>query len=312
MILLALACKSPDAPLPALTETGWFEAGTCPYQVLSRTPEDGTQEWFLGDPLRAETTGADLGAYLPWVVDAAQIAAPITTTWDGATLIIDGPFDAATTYTWTIDACGGPVSTTFSTSALGGPLTSGPEALVGSAWALDLGSATWDEPALLGAVVGIYATAPLIVQVEAADDVALRWLGTGGKLDPFEGIVVDPSQAMWTFPDADFTEQPSFLTGGATAVISWEGLPVEVDQLVFGGVFTADGVDIEHATLAGAFDLRHMGSLVGAGDDPEGFCGVLGDLGVQCRLCTDGTLACLDVALSDVPAIPLSPGILSP
>lgn len=278
--------------------------GACEVEVDSNFPADGTTDAYYRTTIEFELSDPDpTGTPTITVADAsgAAVAGTSTLNEDGDVVIFtpDAPLAASTSYTATLDYCGGTPSISFTTSSLGGDLTAD---LVGKTYVVDLNGADFVEPAGVADL--------LLGQLE--NSILLGVQSTSPDLQMLGAISVDggTDQDMCTetipFPAADFASSPYFEIGPEDTSITVAGFTVEILQLEVSGTFAADGSYFGGGTLRGELDARLLAPLVGdllGTTDPDEICGVVAGFGVACETCSsDGEPYCLGVYVRDITA----------
>lgn len=278
--------------------------GSCEVEVDASFPVDGTPDAYYRTTIEFELSDPDPeGTPTVTVVDGsgATVAGTTTLNEDGDVVIFtpDAPLSAATTFTATLDWCAGTYPITFTTSSLGGSLTSD---LVGKSYVVDLTAADFVEPAgvadlLLGSLensilLGVQATSPNLQMI--------------GAISVDAGTDQDLCTETIPFPAADFSQSPYFEVGPEDTTISVAGYNIEILQLEVTGTFAADGSYFGGGTLSGELDARLLAPLVGellGTKDPDEICGVVAGFGVSCEVCSsDGQPYCLAVYVRDITA----------
>ena len=163
--------------------------------------------------------------------------------------------------------------------------------LEGRAYEWDLVSATWVEPAGVGALLGGFLDEVPVMGVTAT---------SGTEIESVFGL---PSQSECvTFPTADFSGDPVFAIGPENAIFNINGTAVTVVNLEVRGAFESDCSSIRGGSLQGQLDIREIADTLGFGDAAT-TCGLLTTFGASCVTCdTDGEEFCLNLELEDVPA----------
>ena len=231
---------------------------------------------------------------------------------DGTSAIVDNkvvftpsaPLAPSTSYTVTLDWCGGPTTTTWTTSEVGGAADE--STLSGGTYALDLGGGRFVTPAGIGPLIQAQLEQPILVGVTDS---------TGGELQMMGALgLTDETQDMCTpsidFPvPADFTQNPYFVIAADSLTLDIEGVEIMIEDMIISGAFAPDGSYIDGATLAGSIDTRPLAGLLGDTGNPDAICDLVVTLGVTCETCPDGTDYCLSVFVDSMQA-ELVPGTL--
>ena len=207
----------------------------------------------------------------------------------------------STEHTATLTWCGGEASTTFTTSSTGAPLETD---VTGEAYALDLSTATWEEPAGLGALLGDALNATILVGVEEASDIidfliAIPEAGTDEQ---------DFCSPTLDFDPISFDSSPFFEIGPADLPVNLMGFSLTIYDMNINGTFQPDGGGMDNIKIAGSLDLRDLEDTLdeltgGIASDADAACDFALLLGVGCSACpSDGVENCLSVSLTDIEA----------
>mgnify|MGYP006928191190 CR=1 FL=1 len=218
----------------------------------------------------------------------------------------DTVLSPSTSYNVTLDWCGGPTSTTWTTSAVGGAADEAD--LIGSTFALDLGSGRFVTPAGIGPLIQQQLEQPILIGVVDITGTDLQMMGALGLTDETQ----DMCSPSIDFPvAADFSENPYFVIGPDAITLDIEGIEILIEDMVISGAFAPDGTYVAGATLAGAIDTRPLAGLVGATGDDNAICDLVVTFGVACEACPDQSNFCLSVFVDNMQADGV-PGSLVP
>ncbi len=301
--------------------TGWFvdtanpETGAvdteetdqepiCEHLVSETVPAAGVSDWYWLDGPVIRTTTTEASAYTARLLSEEGFELPTTGAWSESgtelSLSLAEPLAPLTPYRLELTDCSGTFEIPFSTSAYGEPLADGATSLVGLVYAVDLTSARWLEPEAFGALVALYFTAPVLIEVEWADAGVLDLLGAPGKITGTGDITQDLVNTTWDFPPADFGRQPLFEAVGAEVVIP---VDVGVDVTIYGfelsGTFSADGRTFAGGAISGLADTRELGQVIND-PEPSGMCDFIEALGIACVECPDLLPYCVNISAVDV------------
>ncbi len=298
-----VACGGTDT-IP--TDTGADDGGStatdtasadCTAAVSSSTLSDGAQDVYYRAPVSVVFT-ADAHAQATFTLrDAAGGEIPANATWSGDGLRADlAPvLTPGSAHTFTVEVCGATTTASFTTSALGTPLTVAPADLVGRTYVFGLDAATITEPALLNNFRSML-TAPILLSVASADATSISWIGALGLRGTTAGTYDQADLPTWDFPAADFSTSPYFSASAASIVLSYPAGDIPVSDFHVAGVFAADGESLEEAVVTGFADMRNV---VVSG---QPVCTLLSGFGVPCAACDDGELSCLDIVAESIHA----------
>ncbi|MFN7142852.1 MAG: Ig-like domain-containing protein [Myxococcota bacterium] len=276
----------------------------CTASVLSTEPVTGATAVYYRDPLVVSFEGDGSAATLA-LTDAGGADVAFETTWadGGVQATLATVLAADTTYTLTVDVCGVETTTSFTTSSLGAPLTVGTADLLGRTFVFRLSDATITEPSFLDFVASTYLTVPLLISVTAADSTSLDLLGGLGVHENDGTYTQMEGEETWDFPSGDFTEQPYFEAYSEYITITYDGLPIPIEQFHLSGTFTADGTQIQRGVASGLGDTRHMAPLLGKpADEYDALCALAAGAGVMCEPCADGEPYCIYIVAEEITA----------
>jgi len=253
------------------------------------------------------------------VADAAgaSVAGAITDDDNGRTLIFtaDENFAADTTFTVTVSQdCTDDVPFDFTTGPYGAAVTTESD-LIGRAFNLDLASATFVEPAGVGALLQGFLVDVYVI-FNATDDSDLpngemHILGAVGELDggdiiqdtcneslPFttgpDGIVgtADDAEATWANPDMELEAD--------ALELSVQGVSATIQDLLISAKFHPELTGFVGGTFAGQIDTRPLVGLLDS-EDPNAICDLVEEtVGITCEDCGGGENFCLGVVAEDV------------
>ncbi|MED5370031.1 MAG: Ig-like domain-containing protein [Myxococcota bacterium] len=279
-------------------------APACTVEVSSTLPASGETNFYYRSQIEASLSEADSTAEI--TMDGVS-----GTSWlsdDSKTVYFtpDAPLDPSTSYSYTVNYCGGAPSIDFTTSDLGAAIAD-PSSLVGNVYALDLqaDSVRIVIPEDVGSVLEQYLEVALLLEVSAADASEIDMFGAIASEDDSEAQeYCDPTLA---FPTADFSGAPYFQLGPQTTTISAAGYSVEIMDLFISGDFAADGSYWGGGVLQGMVDTRPLvplledcdadGSTEDTADDCDdnGICELVEGFGVECEDCGGGENYCLEI-----------------
>jgi hypothetical protein len=292
-----------EAPPPHLLDTGWFTTPAtvepeCDDQFVSWSPEDGESDWYWRDRPTFFTETSDPTKYEVYLQDEDGVRVPTTMDWDDSglsfTLNWDGYLAADKGYTIGMTDCQAFRTVGFRTSSLGQPLATTPGDLAGNTYLLDLVHADWVEPPVLGGLIALYFTDPILMGIRYADDDSIDLLAAPGKTDEFGVVTQNLALQSWDFPLADFTGAP-FLDAEAPQIeLHYGDMDIPVYDFVYQATFSADATTLGGGVLSGVGDTRNLGALLYQEDNPSAVCDLAAGIGVRCDPCpTDGMPYCL-------------------
>ncbi|MCB9778534.1 MAG: Ig-like domain-containing protein [Alphaproteobacteria bacterium] len=282
--------------------------GDCDAMVLSVEPDDGDTDVNLGSTIRFTLSDADSTAVVTLAsLDGSSVSG---SSWlsDEDTVAVFQPstaLAAGATYVATLDYCGGSETAQFTTLDPGTPVSG----LVGKGYLVDLGSATWVEPAGVGDLISGLGDFEMLLGVAAETDSTITMFGATGNGSGGQ----DTCAPTIDFPPADFSSNPYFQLGPTDMAFDAGGYAIEISNFRLGASFNETATRIEDGTVEGELDMRVLGPLVGdllGTTDPATICSYLTFLGVTCSSCSgDGASYCIGVEIQDVVANEIGGGL---
>ena len=291
LILLSLvSCRS-------LTPT---ELACSAAEVLDQHPVDGADPVGRLSPIILTLSQAldPAEASLSVQADGAAVTGSLSAEGETLRWTPTEPLPARAAVSWSADLCGTAASGQFSTGTATDPAV--PTDLAGTAYALDLSSATWVAPAGGQVLFGQLFGGQLLLGVQAASDTEIDLLGGAATVLDDGTVQQDPCIATFDFAPADFSGNPYVQVGPTTLSLSFQGIPVPVKEVVLTGAFTADGQGIADARLDAELDARDIADQVGTSWSQ--LCDMLtAYTGLSCVDCsTDGRAACIVLQVEDI------------
>jgi hypothetical protein len=286
------------------TDTDTDTELNCAAVVLSTEPANGATAVYYRDPVVVSFDG-DGSAAVITVMDAGGSGATLETAWSEGDVqaSLSGVLLPATVYTISVDVCGVVTASTFTTSSLGSPLAIPASDLLGRAYVWRLSDATITEPAFLDFVASSYLTVPLLIGVTASDDTSIDLLGGVGYHENDGAYTQVDGEETWDFPAGDFADQPYFEAYSDYITVSYNGIPIPIEQFHLSGTFTADGTAIQKGVGSGFGDSRYMGPLLmQPADAYDAVCNIAAKAGVSCVPCSDGEPYCIYIVAEDITA----------
>ena len=279
----------------------------CTVAVSDTEPQESEEDVFWRAPLQVWFDGSFQDLEKPvfgLVSETAGESVPLTETWDAGedSVVLEpaAPLTPDTAYALSIEACGQTWSVPFSTSVYGTPVTEGASSLLDRTWVLETGKVRWTQPEGAAELLGTFFTEPLLVGVqEVRGDIIDLLVGIGGFTD-LEGFQQLVGQGTWDLLDVDLSQGAWFQGVADQIVFSYGGVDIPVHDFGLQGTFAPDGSVIEGASVAGLVDTRNISLLFNL-DQPDFICTTYArDYGLECTLCPDDELLCLDLAGEDV------------
>lgn len=291
LVLILGACSSAASTDSGSDECDVTISKTFPAANATDAYYRGTVEFTLTKPDESATVTSD-------------VAGTTTTSEDGLTIVFtpDAPLSPSTSYTFTLHYCGGDAPLTFTTSALGTPVTDPASTIKGSSYLLDLKDARVTEPAGVGDLLASNLDGvDIYVNVTDLSDTKVKMIGAMGNPD-----AASPTQDWCSrtidFPEADFSAAPHFELGGeGKTTISVAGYAVDIQNLHIAGDFSADGSYFGGGTLSGTIDTRPLDQALMEGDEGA-ICNLAGSIGATCQACDDGQPFCLTLKADSITA----------
>jgi hypothetical protein len=275
--------SGPDADVDTDTDT---DTDTdCNVDIDDMSPEDNENGVYYRSTVQVWLDGDDETAAITVTDENGNSIDGTTVNEDGHIRFTPSPsLVPDTTHSVSFTWCGGEENLSFETSELGAALEID---LTDQTFALDLGSATWIEPAGIGDLVGGYLDMNLLVGVQSMDAGVIDFIGAMG-----EGTTTDQDMCLPTidFEPGDFSEAPYFTVGPADMPVALMGYSVTVFGMGVSGTFAPDGDWMGGVELKGAFDIAEIGPALGGIfgfdlSDPDVACGTIALLGINCGPC---------------------------
>lgn len=297
--LIALVGCSGGSDDTASNDNGG-NGGSCDVSVKSTVPVANSVDAYYRANVEFELSDPDSTAMITTDIPGHQELGV-----DGVTVkwVLDAPLSPSTSYSATLDYCGGSVSLDFTTSALGTAISE-PGSLVGNSYVLALSEARITEPAGIGSVLSGYLNTDILLGISGVTDTQLDIIGALGKTDangnPVEPSAQDYCDPTIAFPPADFTN-PYFQVGPQTTTISVAGYDVAIGDLQITGTIAEDGTYFDGGTLSGTIDTRPLAPLVDDSGDPNAICALAVNFGAECQPCpADGEPYCLTLVADQI------------
>jgi hypothetical protein len=230
--------------------------------------------------------------------------------------MIDAALVGNETYTLTA-TCANELATTFTTSEYGAPLEGEESSLIGNVYTLDLPSATFTDPPMVGAFLGEYLTSVLLASVADVGDDSLTLLVAQGILNEDGEAVQDMGLGTYDFPPADFSAAPFFSVDTDRLDIIYSSgsthVAIPLIDMHLEGTIAPDAASMGGAWIAGMLDTSSLGSLIEItpgtplGPDPSAVCDYLELLTIDCEPC-EGSEYCLYVEahFEDAPIVDIT------
>jgi len=274
----------------------------CNVDIQDVSPRDNESGVYWRSDVTVWLDGDDSTASLSVTDEDGNALAGTVTNDDGTvTFTADAGLVPDQNHSMAFSWCGGDEATEFQTSELGLPLETD---LTAQTFALDLGSATWIEPAGLGAIVGDALDMSLLVGVQSvgAEIDFIGALGADGTDDQ------DLCMPTIDFEPGDFSDSPYFQVGPEDLPVELMGITLTIHGMEVSGTFAADGGWLGGVELQGALDMAEVGPALGEVvgiplSDPDMACDLLVGFGIECQPCPHkDEVHCLTLHLADIEA----------
>lgn len=279
----------------------------CTITVRDTEPQSDEDEVFWRDPLRVWFDGSFHDRALPSLsltLDADRSAVAFAAAWDdgvdSVVLTPDAPLQPSSGYTLTVDACDQTWAVPFTTGTYGSGVDAGPESLVDRTWVLEMGRVAWTEPEGAGDLMSVFFTDPLLIGVTRYEAGVIDLLVGMGDFTDLDGFIQLKGQGTWDVPDVALSDAGWFTGQAESIVFRYQGVEVPVHGFALQGTFAPDGSSIGGASIQGLVDTRTIPLLFNL-DQPDFICTTYAaDYGLECTLCPDDELLCLDLKGEDV------------
>ncbi|MCK6506326.1 hypothetical protein L6R53_23625 [Myxococcota bacterium] len=205
---------------------------------------------------------------------------------------------ASAEVSWSLDACGSATAGTYRTGTEGEQVD--PAALVDLAWGLDLDQATWIEPAGGQVLFGQLFSGLLMLGVQEATTDQVDLIGGAAEVVDEDLVQQDPCVPTFDFEPVAFSNNPYVAVGPTTLELAFQGVPVQVDDVVLSGAFSDGGETFSGGALSAELDAREIAPSVGT--SAEALCELLESyLGLSCVACAaDGEERCVALRVEDI------------
>jgi hypothetical protein len=243
---------------------------SCDVQVESSFPADGSTRLPVDTVLELRLSAPEPEAMVELVgVDGVleRLEGGRLLRWTPA-----APLEEGSDFLVRAQVCGQGMLTSFSTRY--------PEVQVdlsGRVYGLDLATATWEQPAELGALLTTLLGGPaLLVEVEShkPNELALEMWTILPEEESHGRPCVQPTH----FQDVPFQEDPWFSAAAQEGWLSGLNGPVALWRPMLSGTFAADGAELVELRVEAMVEAKPLSELVG-----QDLCDV-----VECRICPGG------------------------
>lgn len=273
------------------------DTATCVIIVKSVYPADGSTDGYYRAAIDFELSNPD-----PTAVITTDIPGTQGTSEDGKHILWtpDAPLAPETSYSATLDFCGGSESTTFTTSVAGNALTDA-EALVGNLYQMDLRTAHVTAPPGLGEVLLEQLSAILLLGVDGPVGSTLPMTGAASKENE---TTQDYCNLTVPLDDVDFSGSPDLSVRNDQFTLYAVGTAIDVFDLAIDGTFLPDGSAMAGVSFSGTIDTRPLAPYVDDGDGSEAaICELAVNFNTSCVVCpSDGQEFCLELAADRITA----------
>jgi len=274
------------------------QTDACEVSVESTLPTTGAVDAYYRGDIEFVLSDPDATATIVTTIPGTQ-----TVSADGLRVIwtLSEPLSPSTSYSATLQYCGGDATIDFTTSSLGTALEN-PDALVGNTYVLDLTAARIVEPPGIGAVLTGYLTTDILVGVTGVSATEIEMIGAIAVEDS-NPPVQDVCEPTIDFPVADFSESPFFEIGPQDTTLSVAGFAITIGDLLISGTIAANGTYFDGGVLSGTIDTRPLVGLVddSTNPDPNTICDLAVSFGAACVACPeDGEPYCLTLVADQI------------
>ncbi|MCB9662776.1 MAG: hypothetical protein H6732_01590 [Alphaproteobacteria bacterium] len=166
--------------------------------------------------------------------------------------------------------------------------------LPGRAWAVDLDTLTWVQPASVASFLDDLGLDTLVLSVQRSDG-ALELVGRLAVRIGSTPLPL-PCSALIEFGPIDLRDNPRFVVPTTDIEVGWLGATARVEQLRLEGLLANDGATLANLEARAVFDTRGIDRMLG----DEVVCDLSERFGEDCEACEDGEPACLPAFVSDI------------
>lgn len=288
-----------DADTDADSDTTGLDTATpepCGNVVTGQHPDPLAGDVYHRTSVRAQLASPETAVALSLVEAGGQ---PVlgTSSVEGTvvTFLPVQPLAPNTTYTATLTYSCAVELWSFTTSAVGPPVTT---PLTGRTWSLDVAAGTMVEPWGLGSLFTSQIGAANVTMLLGVDsstptdlDVELVATSTGAQ-DP----CLPTTDAL-----VDFTADPMGVYTTSTFAADLDGVAMPLHDVEVSGSFAPDGASIQGVRFSATVDTRDLGPLLNLAPTPDAVCNLVGVFQVPCEPCPDGAVYCIDTVIEDIP-----------
>jgi len=270
---------------------------TCTTTIVSTYPADGATNFYYRDAVEFYLSDADPTAKVISEIEGEQYVSE-----DGLTILFlpDQALEPLTTYQVGLDYCHGSPSISFTTSELGGEITS-LEDVEGNTYVFNLDHARYTSGEQAAkALLAIFNKEVLIQILEATENsIAMR----GAVGETIDGVV-GQDLCYRTLDLADLgVESADFYYEDAELIIDFYETELSFLNLWLSGTFAPDGSWIGGVSLVANVDVRGISETMGLGT-PEDICTFSAELDAECQPCSnDGEAFCIEIAAEKISAV---------
>jgi hypothetical protein len=270
---------------------------TCTTTIDSTYPADGSTNFYYRDSVEFFLSDADPTAKVITEIDGNQYVSE-----DGKTILFvpDQALEPLTTYEVGLDYCHGSPSISFTTSELGGEITS-LEDVEGNTYVFNLDHARYTSGEQAAkALLAIFNKEVLIQILEATENsVSMR----GAVGETVDGIV-EQDLCYRTLDLAEFgVENADFSYEDSELIIDFYETELSFLNLWLSGTFAPDGSWIGGVSIVANVDVRGLTESMGLGSADD-ICTFAEGLGAPCESCSnDGEAYCIEIAAEKISAL---------
>jgi len=268
----------------------------CNTTIESTFPADGATDFYYRDAIEFYLSDPDPTATVVSDIDGDQF-----TSEDGKTILFvpSQALEPLTTYEVGLDFCHGQPSISFTTSELGGTITSLSD-VEGTTYVFNLAHARYTQGGQAAKALLSIFNKDILIQILKATENTIAMRGAVGE--SIDGIV-EQDRCFRTMDLSEFgVESADFSYEDSELIIDFYETELSFLDLWLSGTFAPDGSWIGGVSVVANVDVRGISDTMGLGE-PEEICTFAEGVDAPCEPCsTDGENFCIAVAAEKISA----------
>jgi hypothetical protein len=269
---------------------------TCNTTIDSTYPADGATDFYYRDAIEFYLSDPDSTATVVSDIDGDQF-----TSEDGKTILFvpSQALEPLSTYEVGLDFCHGQPSISFTTSELGGAITSLSD-VEGNTYVFNLAHARYTQGGQAAKALLAIFNKDVLIQILEATESTIAMRGAVGET--IEGTV-EQDICYRTMDLAELgVESANFSYEDSELIIDFYETELSFLDLWLSGTFAPDGSWIGGVSLVAKVDVRGLSETMGLGEADE-ICTFAEGINAPCEPCsTDGASYCIAIAAEKISA----------